>query len=131
MRVSDRMTAEPSSVRPDHTLAAVKALMDAEGIRHIPVAEEGRLVGILTDRDLQRHWGYLDSTLVNAAMVQNPVTVAPEATIEDATRLLISHRIRALPVVEGSRLVGIITTTDLLKALLEVVNPARLGSPAH
>lgn len=131
MRVSDRMTPEPSSVRPDHTLAAVKALMDAEGIRHVPVADNGRLVGILTDRDLQRHWGYLDSTLVNAAMAQNPVTVTPEATIEDATRLLISHRIRALPVVAGSRLVGIITTTDLLKALLEVVSPARLASPAQ
>ena len=122
MRVSERMTPQPSWVRPDHTLAAAKALMDAEGIRHILVVEDGRLVGILTDRDLQRHWGYLDSTLINVAMVANPTTVAPDATVEDAARLLINHRVRALPVVEEGRLVGIITTTDLLKALLEVVN---------
>lgn len=107
---------------------AAKALMDAEGIRHIPVVDDGRLVGIITDRDLQRHWGYLDSTLINVAMATDPVTVTPHATVEDAARILIQHRVRALPVVDQGRLVGILTTTDLLKALLEVLNGARAAA---
>ena len=68
MRVVDRMTPDPSSVRPYHTLAAAKALMRAEGLRHIAVIEDGKLVGILSDRDLRNHSGYLDCTKVNAAM---------------------------------------------------------------
>ncbi len=55
MRVADRMTPDPSSVRPYHALAAAKALMRAEGLRNVAVIEEGKLVGILSDRDLRKH----------------------------------------------------------------------------
>jgi acetoin utilization protein AcuB len=120
MRVADRMSPNPSSVKPDDILAAANALMHAEGIRHITVIENGKLVGILSDRDLRNHWGYLDRTKANAAMTVNPVTVEPEVSIEQAARLLLSHKVGSLPVVEKGKVIGIITTTDLLRALLDV-----------
>jgi acetoin utilization protein AcuB len=125
MLVKDRMTSNPTYVKPDHTLAAAKAVMDAEDIRHVPVVDRGRLVGILTDRDLQRHWGYLDTTRVDAAMVANPVTAKPDMSIETAALLLTANRVRSLPVVDGEKLVGIITTTDMLGALLDVLQATR------
>ena len=125
MLVNERMTRNPGYVGSQHTLAAAKALMDMDDIRHVPVVEGGKLVGILTDRDLQNHAGYLDSTLVDAAMVRDPVTAAPEMTVETAALLLITNHVRALPVVDNGHLVGIITTTDLLGALLDVLQAIR------
>ena len=120
MRVADRMTPDPSSVRTYHTLAAAKALMRAEGLRHVTVVEDGKLVGILSDRDLRNHLGYLDCTKVNAAMTPDPITVGPDVSIEQAARLLLSNKVGSLPVVENGKVIGIITTTDLLRALLDV-----------
>ena len=125
MLVKERMTQNPSYIRPGHTLAAAKALMDTDDIRHVPVVDDEKLVGILTDRDLQKHAGYLDSTLVDAAMVRDPITAASEMTVETAAILLIKNRVRALPVVDKGRLVGMITTTDLLSALLDVLQAMR------
>ena len=119
------MTQNPGYVRSGHTLAAAKALMEMEDIRHVPVVDNDKLVGILTDRDVQKHAGYLESTLINAAMVREPITAAPEMTVETAALLLITNHVRALPVVENGRLVGIITTTDLLGALLDVLQAIR------
>ncbi len=121
MRVTERMTVKPTSVSPRDTLAAAKALMDAEGVHRLPVLEGGRLVGILSERDLRMHWGYLDSTRVDAAMTSDPIFVAPETDIEDAARIMLRHKIGGLPVVDKSKLIGIITTTDILKAFLDVM----------
>jgi len=114
------MSPDPSFVKPDHSLAAANALMHAEGIRHVAVIEDGKLVGILSDRDLRNHWGYLDRTKVNAAMTPDPITVGPDVGIEQAARLLLSHKVGSLPVVENGKVIGIITTTDFLRALLDV-----------
>jgi acetoin utilization protein AcuB len=121
MQVSERMSTKPTSVTPDDTLAAAKALMDAEGFHRLPVLEEGRLVGILTERDIRLHWGYLESTKVDAAMTAEPIFVPPATNIEEAARVLLRHKIGGLPVVDKGKLVGIITTTDMLKAFLDVV----------
>jgi CBS domain-containing protein len=66
--------------------------MCAEGFRHVVVIEDGKLEGILSDRDLRNHWGYLDCTKVNAAMTPDPITVRPDVGIEQAARLLLSHK---------------------------------------
>ncbi|MGH7934131.1 MAG: CBS domain-containing protein [Candidatus Binataceae bacterium] len=126
MRVSDRMTPNPTSIRPDDTLAAAKALMNAEGFRHLPVVGDSGLVGILTPEDVYRHGARLSHTRVDAAMKPNPIIVRPETSVEDAARILLSHKIRGLPVVEKDQLVGMITTTDLLKALLDMGRRRRL-----
>jgi acetoin utilization protein AcuB len=95
--------------------------MDAGNFRRLPVVDEGRLVGILTERDLHKYSGFLGSTRVNAAMRTALVTVTPSNTVEDAARLMLKHKIGGLPIIASGRLVGIVTTTDLLRAFLIVV----------
>jgi acetoin utilization protein AcuB len=121
MQILNLMTADPVTVTPRDTLAAAKAIMDAGRFRRVPVVDGNRLVGILTERDVREHSGYLESTLVNAAMRTALITVGPRATVEDAARLMLRHKIGGLPIVDDSRLVGIVTTSDLLKAFLNVV----------
>jgi CBS domain-containing protein len=79
------------------------------------VVDGGRVVGILSDRDLPRYAGYYESARVKAAMTPDPVAVAADVTIDAAAQLMVDRRVRALPVVEGERLVGIISSTDILE----------------
>ncbi len=120
MRVAERMTPNPSVVRLGDSLAAARAIMQAEGLRHLPVVERKRVLGMITDRDLRQHAEHLDETLVETVMKADPVTVSPHSTIEEAASLMLVRRIGCLPVIEEGGLVGIITTTDLLRALLDL-----------
>ena len=121
MQIVNLMTSDPVTIGPDATLSNAKTIMDAGRFRRVPVVEDGRLVGILTERDLREYTGYLESTRVNAAMRTALVTVTPYNTVEDAARLMLKHKIGGLPIVADGKLVGIITTSDLLKAFLLVV----------
>ena len=121
MRISDRMTSNPTAVGPKDTLRKAKALMDAGGFRRLPVVENDQLVGILSERDLRQHLGYLDTTRVNAAMTASPMTVTPHSSVEDAARLMLEHKVGGLPVVQEGKLVGMVTTSDMLHALLDVI----------
>jgi len=128
MKIAERMTPNPTSISPRDTLAAARALMNAEGIRHLPIVEAGYLIGMLTEREIRPHAGFLDSTRVNAAMVADPVAIAPSARVADAATLMLERKVRALPVVADGRLVGIITTTDILRAFLDL---SRLWQAPH
>jgi acetoin utilization protein AcuB len=99
-------------------------------IRHLPVMEDGRLVGIVTDRDLRLvlpspatalgayELNYLlDKLTVSEVMTKDVTTTTPSASIADATRALLRNRIGALPVLAGPILVGILTRADALQAL--------------
>jgi CBS domain-containing protein len=121
MEIANWMSRSPTCVRPDDNLAAAKKLMDAGRFRRLPVVESDKLIGIITERDLRQHWGYLDSTKVNAAMTPDPLTVSPRDTAENAARLMLQHKIGGLPVVDNSELVGILSTSDLIRALLNVI----------
>ncbi len=120
MLVSRLMTYEPKTVSSHDTLQIAAKLMELGGFRRVPVVDGDRLVGIISDRDVRRHVGYLDSIRIGAAMTPDPKTVTPRMSVEDAARLMISHKIGGLPVVEDGKLVGILTTTDVLKAFLKV-----------
>jgi acetoin utilization protein AcuB len=121
MQIVNLMTANPIVINPDDTLENAKAVMDDGRFRRLPVVEDGRLVGILTERDIREHMGYLGSTRVNAAMRTALVTLTPYNTVEDAARLMLKHKIGGLPIVADGKLVGIVTTSDLLRAFLQVV----------
>ncbi|MFZ0246241.1 CBS domain-containing protein [Candidatus Binatus sp.] len=121
MQIVNLMTSDPIVINPDDTLANAKAIMDDGRFRRLPVVESGRLVGILTERDIREHTGYLGSTRVNAAMRTALITVTPFNTVEDAARLMLKHKIGGLPIVADGKLVGIVTTSDLLRAFLLVV----------
>jgi acetoin utilization protein AcuB len=121
MQIVNLMTSDPIVINPDDTLANAKAVMDDGRFRRLPVVEAERLVGILTERDIREHIGYLGSTRVNAAMRTAVVTLTPYNTVEDAARLMLKHKIGGLPIVADGKLVGIVTTSDLLRAFLLVV----------
>lgn len=114
MLIDQRMTKNPVTVGPDDTLAVAAAKMKAGKYRRLPVTHEGTLIGILSEYDLQAHRKSLDSVAVRAAMTENPVVISATMTLEHAAALLLKHKIGALPVLSGGKLVGIISAQDIL-----------------
>lgn len=121
MHIANWMTRNPSFITPQDTLAQAKQMMDDGHFRRLPVVENGKLEAIITERDLRQHWGYLDSTKVSAAMTSGPVTINPSFKVEDAVQLMLKYKIGGLPIVEDGKLIGILSTSDVLRALLEVL----------
>lgn len=120
MLVCHCMTRNPVTVKPQDTLAIAQEKMTAGHFRRVPVVQDGVLVGILTDRDIRRHAGVEERTKVQAVMTETPLTVSPSTPVEEAARLMLTHQISGLPVLDNRKLVGIITTSDILKAFLEL-----------
>jgi acetoin utilization protein AcuB len=102
-------------------LIQARLKMQKGGFRRLPVVSDGQLVGIITDRDMREHAGYLDRTEVKTVMSKKLFTVSPVTTVEVAAQLMLKQKIGGLPVVEKSRLVGMITTSDILQAFLDVM----------
>lgn len=120
MRVRDWMSPGPRTIGPNDRLQDAHDRMQQGGFRRLPVVDTaGRLLGIVTDRDLREHHGHLVDTRVTGAMVEDPVTVGPDDAIESVADLLLRRKIGGVPVVEADgRLVGILTETDLVRGLL-------------
>ena len=121
MLVGKRMSKDPVTVTAEDLLIQARLKMQRGGFRRLPVVSDGQLVGIITDRDTREHAGYLDRTEVKAAMSKKPITVTPATTLETAAQILLKRKIGGLPVVENGRLVGMITTSDVLQAFLDVM----------
>lgn len=113
------MSSSPVAATPSEKLSSVRARMRAGNFHCVPVLDNGRLVGLITDRDLLRHQaGGIDEVEVRSAMTENPTTVAPTTPLHEAGRLLFEQKIDVLPVLDGGQLVGIMTKTDILSAFL-------------
>jgi acetoin utilization protein AcuB len=121
MEIIHIMTKHPETISPDDTLAKAQAMMDAGQLGHLPVVKNDAIVGMLTERDLRQHRGHLETTRVNAAMSTPVCSVQPNTTVQDAARLILTHKIGGLPVVDKGMLVGMVSTTDMIRAFLEVV----------
>jgi acetoin utilization protein AcuB len=135
MKVERRMRRKVISIQKGESLERAQTLMAINGIRHLPVLDGRRLVGVLADGDIralmipqracsasprQREVFYLPAGLrVEDAMTPDPVVVPAGADMEEAARLLITGRIGCLPVVDDGRLAGIITETDILRVFTE------------
>jgi nucleotide-binding universal stress UspA family protein/predicted transcriptional regulator len=113
------MSSSPVTTTPDEKLSTVEARMYDGNFRSAPVVDGGRLVGIVTERDIRSHLGYLETTEVKVAMIENVVTVTPTTPLHEAARLLFERKIDHLPVLEEAQLVGVISTSDILRAFLE------------
>ncbi len=124
MLVASRMSKNPVTASPRDTLAEVEAKMHSGNFRHLPITEKDKLVGMVSDHDVRQHQGHLAGTRVTGAMTDNPITVKPDTTMEEAAEIMLERKIGGLPVVEGDKLVGIITTTDLLGAYVEIFGTA-------
>lgn len=128
LTVRDIMTTSPCTVKPDTLLQDVINLMKITGCRQMPVlVDEGRLVGIVTDRDVRLamnspivlHGRWQDEELLarvtaESCMTPNPISIEPEMPAYRAAEMLSAYKFGALPVVESGKLVGIITVTDFL-----------------
>jgi acetoin utilization protein AcuB len=133
LRVRDLMSRDAVTIAPDAPLAEALRTMREREIRHLPVVEpDGRLVGIVTDRDLRhavlaRFHALRDAErdlLVQDVMTCGVVTVEADAPVARAAALMYERRIGSVPVVEGGRLIGIVTERDLLRAVIRE-SPAR------
>lgn len=127
MLVQDVMRFPVTTVEPGVTLEEAYRLLLEKGIRHLPVLEEGRLVGIITDRDIRLATSHLNPegpcpgcTRVAEVMTQGVVTAHPLDPVEEAARVMRERKIGSLPVLEDGALVGIVTGIDLLDALLKL-----------
>ena len=132
--VSAVMTTDVVTVTPDTSIGEAFALMREGHFRQLPVVEENRLVGIVTDRDLRqatdsplvlREKWYdeflLEEIKVKSCMTANPTTVTPDTSVLDAVRLLRQLKVGGLPVVKGDMLIGIVTLIDVLDYLIRLL----------
>lgn len=128
MLVKERMSQRLVTIDPEVNLAEARALLDQHRIRHLPVVQESRLVGILTDRDIRSAGSVSPLERIKAAdaMTRNVISVTPETQVQEAAKLMVAHRIGGLPVLKEGMLQGIITETDLLMAFVELVETATL-----
>lgn len=128
------MTPNPVTLSPEESLMEALQMMRLRKIRRIPVVSAaGKLVGLLTEGDLKRaepstlsdtqeqFMAVMEGTQVNRIMIQNLVTTTPDTLLIDAARTLFRNKYGALPVLEGEKLVGILTDNDLIGALVKVL----------
>lgn len=128
MIVGNRMTKEPITVEPEDLAIRASLKMQTGGFRRLPVVSDGKLVGIISDRDLREHRGHLEQVKLNGIMTETPVTVTPATTIEEAAQIMIERQFGGLPVLADGRLVGIITASDIMRAFLDVMGASHGGS---
>jgi acetoin utilization protein AcuB len=128
------MTTDVVAIEPQNSIATAIRLMRQGQLRRLPVVDDDVLVGIVTSGDLRRITGLAsilkdpsqDNFLwhhipVANVMSRDPISLTPDAPISEAARLLVEHKIGGLPIVVDGRLVGIITTSDLLETLMTPV----------
>jgi len=118
MLVANRMSSRIVSVEPQQSLEDARTLLQKHKIRQLPVVKQKKLVGIITDRDLRSAPTTVKS--VGEIMTPKPLVIAPVASVDEAARVIRQHRIGALPVVDGGRLVGILSATDVLDAFIDL-----------
>ncbi len=134
LKVRDVMTPNPVTLSPEESLMEALQLMRLRKIRRIPVVSAaGKLVGLLTEGDLKRaepstlsdtqeqFTAVMEGTQVNRIMIQNLITASPDMPLIDAARTLFKNKYGALPVLEGEKLIGILTDNDLIGALVKVI----------
>ena len=151
MNVADVMTRNPMTIDPEAPIATAMVTMRERALRHLPVVDDrGRLVGMITDRDLrsaafapavaeylsavaQRRLRGISQALedlrVRDTMTWDAITIGPDAPVAQAAAIMFEGRFSSLPVVDGGRLVGIVTERDVLKALAKTLPSVRGVDP--
>ena len=122
------MMGSPVTLKPEDTLDLANDVIALGRIRHIPVVDDGRLVGILTERDLigaaasqifglkqKSKSALLKTVLIKQVMKKRVITAAPDTPIKDIAHLMADKKIGCVPVVSAGMVVGLVTTTDILR----------------
>jgi CBS domain-containing protein len=125
--VNDLMTVNPTTISPNESLRTIIGMMKSEGYRQLPVVDQGKLIGMVTDRDVrlvinspmvlhdrEQDEALLDKITAEGCMTPNPITVSPNTPVHRAAEMLSVYKFGALPVIENNVVVGIISVTDFL-----------------
>ncbi len=128
--VSKIMATDVIALNRNASLGSAKDIMDQRRLRHFPVVENGNVVGVVSQRDLFRaslasmlgyeertKKAFLDNLSIKGIMSDPPITVTADTGISEAARLMVEKKVGCLPVVDGKRLIGLVTETDFLKVL--------------
>ena len=134
MHVRDFMTTELVTVQETDTLLDATMFFVRSTFRHLPVVRGRQLVGVITERDLKQYApsvlsgisaedynSIMETTPISRVMTRSPITIRPDQSVLEAAKLFYAKRLGCLPVVQDSELVGIITTTDMLKVLTHIL----------
>ncbi len=134
MLIQEIMTTRLRTIGPKDTLRAAIEKMASAGCRRLPVIEDDQLVGIVADLDIRQalnspiilheRWqdeDLMDSAVVQACMTFDPITVTPQTPVIQAAQLMRDRKIGGLPVMDDDQLVGIVTETDMLDALIKLL----------
>jgi len=141
MLVRKKMKKDLVTVTKDERMTVAKKIMKEKNIRHLPVVDGKKLVGLLTNMDVRKaeaspatsleirelHY-LLDKLTVGEIMTRNVITISPDVSIEEAAILLHDNKIGCLPVVEDGNLVGIISENDVMEILIDVMGMKEKGS---
>jgi len=136
IEVREIMSPDPVVLTVDDELSLAHDIMSLGRIRHLPVVEGSKLVGIISQRDLfkaslasvlgsdyDKNREHLKSVKIKEIMVKTVISVPPDMSLQEAGRIMLKEKIGCLPVVEDEKLVGLITETDLLSFLIDHVLP--------
>jgi acetoin utilization protein AcuB len=140
MLIKDWMTPDPVTITDDTSMIKAIHIMKQKRFRRLPVVHQGKLVGMVTDRDLKEASPSKATTLdvhelyyllaelqVKEIMSRNPVTVALDDTVEHAAQVMLEQTISGLPVLDGGKLAGIITQSDVFRAFMHITGITQGG----
>ena len=141
MIVKEVMSKNPVTIGPATKLRVLNELMKANDVRHVPVVKNGKMIGIVTEKDIRyamipekipgkkvpQGWN-LDHLKVQDIMTDNTITIAQEAQVEEAARIIYGLKIHALPVMKNDKLVGIISVMDILGIFIEMMGMLKSSS---
>jgi acetoin utilization protein AcuB len=133
MYVSDWMTKKVFTIGPDDYLSDAITLMKEKKVKHLPVLKDGKLKGILSDRDIKEsspskattldiyelHY-VLANTKINEVMQVKVISTAPDTPVEEAAMIMLDHNIGCLPVIDADSLCGIISDRDIYRVLVDI-----------
>ena len=141
MLVRKKMKKDLITITKDERMTTAKKILKEKNIRHLPVVDGKRLIGLVSNMDIRKaeaspatsleirelHY-LLDKLTVGEIMTRNVITISPDISVEEATTLLHDNKIGCLPVVEDGNLVGILTENDVMDILIEVMGMKEKGS---
>jgi acetoin utilization protein AcuB len=140
MLVHNYMTRNPITISPDATFPQAVSIIRKNHIRHLPVVQNNRLVGIVVEKDLLSNqpsqattlsvyeiYSLLESLHIRQIMTHPVITVEGSCPVEEAARIMVENKVSCLPIMDGNNLVGIITETDIFKVLVDILGGQETG----
>lgn len=123
--IAKYMSAAPHSIGNEQTIATAALMMNDHHIRHLPVLHGGRLLGILTDRDIKLIETFRDvdptKIRVEEAMTEQPYSVSPEAALDEVVETMAANKYGSAVIMQNQKVVGIFTTVDACQALAQLL----------